>query len=55
MDYNWIVAALKSVLSGKHNALPSLVETVISDGQDLVGLSEAKQQLIIDVLKAVEI
>ena len=46
---------MKSVLSGEHNAQPSLVEAVISDGQDLAGLTEVKQQLIIDVLKAVEV
>ena len=43
------------MISSVNFTQPSLVETLILEGQDLGGLSEDKKQMLIDVLQAVEI
>ena len=43
------------MISSVNLTQPSLVETLILEGQDLGGLSEDKKQMLIDVLQAVEI
>ena len=56
IQYDWIVAAIKSVISSTNLSQPSLVEQLTAEGgQDLGSLSEDKKQMLIDVLQAVEI